>query len=194
MFKIMTILIFIVLIILGGYISGYVEGKEIATASCPEVETKIEWRELHVPIPCNQQNLTKVYECKNVTITDEKIVYKEVSGNKYKADIYYQIAVKEQDNFYEDIKYNRFSECEEKLTKSRDYFFTSIGYYQLSEQDFTYKIKAIENYIKVLNIINNYCKNHEEKKWSNVEDDYEKYYDKYTRFSEFSGDIIIKIK
>jgi len=196
MLKILAALVFIALILFGGYIAGYAEGEQIATANCPEVETKVEWRELHVPIPCSQQNLTEVCNSKNITVTEtkEKIVYKEVSGDKYKAEVYYQIAIKEQDDYYDDIQHSRWDECEAKLEKTYDYLLTSIGFYQLSDQDFTLKIKALENYQIVIGTILEHCKHPDDKTFEEVEDDYEKAYDKYVRYTESLGETPLEIK
>jgi len=196
MLKILAALVFIALILFGGYVAGYAEGEQIATANCPEVETKVEWRELHVPIPCSQQNLTEVCNCKNTTVTEtkEKIVYKEISGDKYKAEVYYQIAIKEQDDYYDDIEHKRWDECEEKLDKTQEYLMTAIGFYQMADQDFELKIKALENYRLVLLTLLEHCQHPDDKVITEVEDDYEKAYDKYVRYTEALGETPLKIK
>lgn len=192
--KILAGMVFIVIAIFGGYIVGYGDGQEYATANCPDIKTEIEWRTLNVPIPCDPTNIT--CDCKNQTVTktQEKVVYRDVAGEKYQADCYYQVAIKEQDDYYDDIQHNRFDECEAKLEKSQDYLLTAIGFYQSSDQDLTVRIKALENYRLVLLTILDYCKKPEGRTFPEVEDEYEKYYDKYSRYINLTGEKELPIK
>lgn len=191
---------FIVLVIIGGsgFIYGYADGKD--SVDCPEVKTEIQWKTINVPVvqECNCSVSQSLCEENNITITntEEVIVYKEVSSDKCKADVYYQVAIREIDGYYDNIRHDEYEECENKLNRGQDYLLNSIGFYQASDQDFVYKIKAYEELRKVMLKILTYCANYDEDglSYDDIRDDYEPNYDKYSRYLGYINETPIYIK
>jgi len=145
-------------------------------------------------------NVTNSCECKNNTIIkiQKKIVYKESDYSKYYADVYYKIAVKELDGYYDDIQNANYDNCTKKIIRSQDYLLNSMGYYQNSNQSFKIKVTGLEQFSIVLTKILNYCQNKTLNQtnisFDGIRDDYKSNYNKYIRYMNYTNETAIILR
>lgn len=137
----------------------------------------------------------KCKECKDTTTTkiQESIVYRDSNPNKYYADVYYAVAIKELDGYYDEILINDTANCTRRLKKSEDYLETSIGYYQNSGQDFKLKIAGLEQFDLVLSRILHYCQENATGIYY-LKEDYAKEYNKYVRYMNSINETIVVLR
>ena len=198
MIKEIFIGIVVVICIMGAYLYGYNDHMESVPNNCTPI---IEWKTVNVPVVQDCNCSVSEISCENtntiITNTDEIVIYKNVSSNKYKADVYYQVFLKEIEGYYDNIRHDEYDECNDKLNRGQDYLLNSIGFYQASDQDFTYKIKAYEELRKVMLKILTYCSGYEDLEgvsFEDIRDDYEPNYDKYSRYLGYINETPIYLK
>ena len=183
MLKLLFTLFFLSLVAFSSYVIGYNNGEVYASESCPEVETKIEWKTLKVPIPCNETAEIPKCNCKNITNT--KVVYANTTGYEFKAEVYEKLAYDARKGFHDDIINAKYEDCEDKLYETRDNLLTAIGLYKMSEADFELKIISLESLNKVFTKILNYCKDQKDDSFQDIKKEYNVSYNRYIRYCNF---------
>ena len=195
MLKEIFIGVIIVICILGAYLYGYIDHMENVPNNCTPT---VEWREINVPVPPNYSLCEKPCGSEPVKICDNEstiIVYKDIPSERYTADVYYQVAIKQTEGFYDNIKRGDYINCTIKMDSAQDYLLTSIGFYQLSGQDLKFKVQALQELRKVWIKILSFCDDEPEtNSFNDVEDDYEDNYAKYSRYLGYINETAIKIK